>query len=186
MFDVSEQIKMIAARMRELREIAGYSYEEVASMLNVSTDEYISYENAAQDIPIGFLNEFANRFNVDLTELLTGKSPKLTRYALVRSGKGVNVERRAPYKYQSLAYNFINKKAEPFLVTVMPNGSSEISLNTHPGQEFNYVVEGTLMIVIDGKEFILNKGDSLYFDSNLPHGMKALGNQTAEFLAIIF
>ena len=41
------------------------------------------------------------------------------------------------------------------------------------------------MIVIDGKEFILNKGDSLYFDSNLPHGMKALGNQTAEFIAVI-
>ncbi|NLM10649.1 MAG: helix-turn-helix transcriptional regulator [Clostridiaceae bacterium] len=182
---MSEQIKMIAARMRELREIAGYSYDDVASMLNISKEVYIAYENAAQDIPIGFLNEFANRFNVDLTELLTGKSPKLTRYSLVRSGKGVNVDRRAPYKYQSLAYNFINKKAEPFLVTVLPNNHAEVSMNSHPGQEFNYVVEGTLMIVIDGKEFILNKGDSIYFDSSLPHGMKALDNQAAEFLAII-
>lgn len=182
---MSEQIKMIAARMRELREIAGYSPEEVASMLNVSEEDYSAYESASQDIPIGFLNEFANRFNVDLTELLTGNSPKLTRYSLVRSGKGVNVERRAPYKYQSLAYNFINNKAEPFLVTVLPNNNTAISMNSHPGQEFNYVVEGTLMIVIDGKEFILNKGDSLYFDSNLPHGMKALGNQTAEFIAVI-
>ena len=111
---MSEQIKMIAARMRELREIAGYSYDDVASMLNISKEVYIAYENAAQDIPIGFLNEFANRFNVDLTELLTGKSPKLTRYSLVRSGKGVNVDRRAPYKYQSLAYNFINKRLSLF------------------------------------------------------------------------
>lgn len=182
---MSEQIRMIAARMRELREIAGYSYEEAASMLNVPTEVYIAYENAAQDIPIGFLNEFANRFKVDLTELLTGQSPRLTRYSLVRSGKGMQVERRAPYKYQSLAYNFINKKAEPFLVTVLPDSNAEVSMNSHPGQEFNYVVEGTLMIVINGKEFILNKGDSLYFDSSLPHGMKALDNQPAEFLAII-
>lgn len=186
MFNVSEQIKMIAARMRELREIAGYSPEDVASMLNVSKEIYNSYENATQDIPIGFLNEFANQFNVDLTELLTGNSPKLTRYSLVRNGKGMSVERRAPYKYHSLAYNFINKKAEPFLVTVLPNNDTTLSMNSHPGQEFNYVVEGTLMIVIDGKEFILNKGDSLYFDSGLPHGMKALDNQRAEFLAIIF
>jgi quercetin dioxygenase-like cupin family protein len=183
---MSEQILLIAARMRELREISGYTVEQVASMLNVPVNEYLEYESGNQDIPIGFLNEFANRFSVDLTELLTGNSPKLTRYSLVRNGKGISVVRRAPYKYQSLAYNFINKKAEPFLVTVLPGKTASVSMNSHPGQEFNYVVKGTLMIVIDGKEFVLNKGDSLYFDSTLPHGMKALDNEPAEFLAIIF
>lgn len=183
---MSNQIRMIAARMRELREIAGYSPEEVASMLNVTEEVYNAYESGTDDIPIGFLNEFANRFDVDLTELLTGNSPKLTRYSLVRNGKGMSVERRAPYKYNSLAYNFTNKKAEPFLVTILPDKNAQLSMNSHPGQEFNYVVEGTLMIVIDGKEFILSKGDSLYFDSTLPHGMKALNGHTAEFLAIIF
>lgn len=185
MFNLSEQIKLIAARMRELREIAGYSTEEVASNLNIDKEVYESYENATRDIPIGFLNEFANRFDVDLTELLTGNSPKLTRYTLVRSGKGMSVQRRTPYKYQNLAYNFVHKKAEPFLVTVPPNNDKKVSTSAHPGQEFNYVVKGTLMIVINDKEFILKEGDSLYFDSSLPHGMKALDDQTAEFLAII-
>lgn len=183
---MSDQIRLIAARMKELREIAGYSSEEVASMLNITTDEYNRYESGIQDIPIGFLHEFATRFNVDLTELLTGNSPKLTRYSLVRNGKGMSVERRAPYQYHSLAYNFINKKAEPFLVTVLPNDNTPVSVNSHPGQEFNYVLEGTLKIVIDGKEFILNKGDSLFFDAGLPHGMKAMDSEPAEFLAIIF
>ena len=59
-------------------------------------------------------------------------------------------------------------------------------MNSHPGQEFNYVLKGTLMIVIDGKEFVLNAGDSLYFDASLPHGMKAMESEPAEFLAIIF
>jgi len=183
---MSEQIRMIAARMKELREIAGFSVQQVASMLNITEDEYAGYESGNQDIPIGFLNEFANRFNVDLTELLTGKSPKLTRYSLVRNGKGMSVERRAPYQYHSLAYNFINKKAEPFLVTVQPNENSQVSKNSHPGQEFNFILKGTMIIVIDDKEFVMNQGDSLYFDATLLHGMKALGSEPAQFLAIIF
>jgi mannose-6-phosphate isomerase-like protein (cupin superfamily) len=183
---MSEQIKMIAERMRELRKIAGYSPDEVASLLNVTVNEYMGYEGGEQDIPIGFLNEFASKFDVDLTELLTGNSPKLHRYALVRNGKGMSVVRRTPYQYHSLAHNFVNKKAEPFLVTVLPGNNSSVSMNSHPGQEFNYVLEGNLMIVIDGKEFVLNKGDSLYFDATQPHGMKALDNVRAQFLAIIF
>lgn len=183
---MSDQVRMIAERMKELRKISGLSPEKAAASLNIPVNEYLAYENGEADIPIGFLNEFAAKFNVDLTELLTGESPKLRRYALVRNGKGKSVERRAPYQYHSLAYNFVDKKAEPFLVTVLPGNNSSVSMNTHPGQEFNYVTEGSLMIVINDKEFILNKGDSLYFDATQPHGMKALNNERAQFLAIIF
>jgi quercetin dioxygenase-like cupin family protein len=99
----------------------------------------------------------------------------------------VSVERRKEYKYQNLAYNFVHKKAEPFLVTVEPDSdNSPIHFNSHPGQEFNYVLEGTLKIVINGHELILNEGDSLFFDSGANHGMKALNEKPAKFLAIIF
>jgi quercetin dioxygenase-like cupin family protein len=67
---------------------------------------------------------------------------------------------------------------------VDPDGE-DIHLNSHPGQEFNYVLEGTLKIVIDGHELVLEVGDSLYFDATKPHGMQAIGDQTARFLAII-
>jgi quercetin dioxygenase-like cupin family protein len=98
----------------------------------------------------------------------------------------VEVERRSPYRYQSLAYNFIHKKAEPFMVTVEPGPADrEVSLNSHPGQEFNYVLEGKLMLVIDGTELVLEEGDSVFFDSGAGHGMKALGGGRARFLAII-
>ena len=49
----------------------------------------------------------------------------------------------------------------------------------------NYVLEGRLLIGLNGKEIELNPGDSLYFDSSLPHGMKALDGKTVRFLAII-
>ena len=57
--------------------------------------------------------------------------------------------------------------------------------HSHAGQEFSLVLEGRMMVNIDGKELILNEGDSLYFNSKLPHGMKALDGKTVRFLAII-
>jgi len=72
-------------------------------------------------------------------------------------------------------------------VTVEPKPSMEpIHLNTHLGQEFDYVIEGSLVISLNGKEFTLEVGDSLYYDSGIPHGMKALNGKSARFLACIF
>lgn len=183
---MSDQIKQIASRIKALREISGISIETLAKELKVSSDLYKEYESGTVDIPVGFLYEIANKFKVELTAILTGENPKLHTYCLVRKGKGVNVERRKQYKYLNLSYNFVNKKIETFHVTVEPESEdAPVHLSSHPGQEFNYVLEGTLMIVIDGHQLTLNEGDSLYFDSNYPHGMKALNGQTAKFLAVI-
>lgn len=183
---MSDQIKQIAARIKDLREIAGLSAETLSKELVVPVETYRQYESGEVDIPIGFLFEAAKRYNVELTAILTGEDPKLRTYCLVRKDKGMKVDRRNPYKYLNLAFNFVNKKAEPFLVTVEPDESgSPVNYNSHPGQEFNYVIEGTLQIYIDGHQLILNEGDSLYFDSSINHGMKALNGKKARFLAII-
>lgn len=183
---MSEQIKQIAERIKELREIAGISLEALAKEFHITVEEYEQYESGDVDIPVSFLYEVANKFNVELTAILTGEGPRLRIYSLVRKGKGFSVDRQKQYKYQSLAYNFSHKKAEPFLVTVEPLPEDHpIHFNTHPGQEFNYVIEGTLKIVINGHELILSEGDSLFFDSGFEHGMKAMNNQTAKFIAVI-
>jgi len=183
---MSEQIKQIAARIKELREISGITLESAARKFNIPKETYEKYESGDIDIPVSFLYEIANNFNVELAAILTGENPRLHSYCLVRKGKGVSVERRKQYKYQSLAYNFIHKKSEPFLVTVDPEpDDSPIHYNSHPGQEFNYVIEGRLKVIINGYEVVLNEGDSLYFDSGIKHGMKALDNKSAKFLAII-
>jgi len=183
---MSEQIRQIAARIRELREIDGASIEKAAGELGISVGLYREYESGDADIPVSFLYEIANRFNVDLSTILTGENPRLRIYTVVRKHKGVSVERRKEYKYQSLAHNFIHKKMEPFMVTVDPDPQdAPVHYNSHPGQEFNYVIEGMLKVVISGHEIILNEGDSLYFDSGCNHGMKALGDKPAKFLAMI-
>ena len=183
---MTDQIQSIAARIKELREISGISAESFASELDVPTDLLLSYESGNTDIPVGFLFKVAHRFKMELSALLRGDQPKLHIYSVVRKGKGLNVDRRKQYTYENLAYNFIHKKVEPFIVEVAPYQESRTpEFNSHPGQEFNYVLEGSLMVIVDGHEIVLNEGDSIYFDSGYQHAMKALDNQQARFLAVI-
>lgn len=182
---MSDQIKLISERIKELREISGISIETLSNEFGISKDTYLEYESGNVDIPVSFLYKVAGQFNVELSEILTGEAPRLHTYSVVRKDKGISVERRKQYKYQSLGSNFVHKKAEPFLVTVEPDSDPEIHYNSHPGQEFNYVIEGTLKVIINNHEIILNEGDSLFFDSGAKHGMKAMDGKKARFLAII-
>jgi mannose-6-phosphate isomerase-like protein (cupin superfamily) len=183
---MSENIKQVATRIRTLREISGESVESLAQAFTVTPEEYRRFESGETDIPVSFLYEIAGHFKVELTALLTGEEPRLHRYSLVRSGKGPSVERRKEYQYQDLAFNFIHKRMETFLVTAEPHaGDKPGHFNAHPGQEFNFVLEGTLKVLIDQSEVVLNPGDSLYFDSGHAHAMVALNGKPAKFLAII-
>ncbi len=183
---MTDQIQLISARIKELREISGISAESFAAELKVEADLLRSYESGQTDIPVGFLFRIAHRFDMELSALLRGDQPKLHVYSVVRKGKGLNVERRRQYTYENLAWNFAQKKVEPFIVTVTPyQDGSTPEFNAHPGQEFNFVLEGCLTVLVDGHEIVLNEGDSIYFDSGYQHAMKAMNNQSAKFLAII-
>jgi mannose-6-phosphate isomerase-like protein (cupin superfamily)/DNA-binding XRE family transcriptional regulator len=181
-----EQIKVIAERVKGLREISGISAETLAKELDLTTEQYLLYESGTVDIPAGFLIKIAQKNNMELSALLSGENPRLHVYCVVRKDKGLNVERRKQYKYEHLAYNFINKKAEPFIVRVEPGtDDAPLEYNSHPGQEFDYVIEGTMKIVIDNHEIILNEGDSVYYDSGYKHAMKALNNVTVKMLTVV-
>lgn len=181
---MSEEIKLIANRIQELREISGDSTERVAQLLGIEQSVYEGYEANGVDIPISVLYELANYYGVDFTEILTGKSPKLKNYCVARGGKGMGIDRYSGYHFESLAYKFVGKVMEPLMVTVDPDDTDH-KLVVHPGQEFNYVVEGTVMVEFGDEQVILNEGDSIYFDPNLPHGQKAMNGKPAKFLTVI-
>ena len=184
---MKEDVKEIAARIQVLREIEGISIETLAKKLSFDPAEYAAWEAGEKDFSVGALVEIAGYFNVDLSELLSGKASKLRTFCITRSGEAPEITRRPMYGYWNLAYNFHNKNAEPFLVEASEKTEGKpIDLNTHPGQEFNYVLEGRLLISISGHEIELGVGDCIYYDSTEPHGMKALGGKAARFLAIVF
>ena len=183
---MQEKIKEIAARIHELRELSDITAEEMASFLSIPIETYQGYEEGSDDIPASILFEIAQKLGVDMSLLLTGEDPKMHIFTVTRKDKGVEVKRRKEYDYQNLAANLIHKKAEPLLVSVEPSEEgNEITTNSHPGQEFDYVLEGTLKVIIHNNEIILEEGDSIFFDSNYEHAMEALGGKTAKFLAIV-
>ena len=72
------------------------------------------------------------------------------------------------------------------MVTIDPAPEENpVEFNAHPGQEFNYVIEGTMKIIVDNHEVILNEGDSIFYDSGYKHAMKALNDKSVKMLAII-
>ncbi|MDY0177439.1 MAG: XRE family transcriptional regulator [Lentisphaeria bacterium] len=179
-------IKEIALRVKELRELSDISAEEMAAAIDVSAAFYLAFEAGQEDISASSLYELAQKLGVDLALLLTGDMPRMNSFSVTRKGKGVAVERRKQYQYQALAANFANKKAEPFVVTVQPKPEgTQASLNQHPGQEMNYVLEGRMKIFICGNELVLEAGDSIFFDASNPHGMLALDSKPARFIAFI-
>jgi len=182
------EIREVAVRLKALREILDISTAEMAELTEVSEQDYILSEMGEKDFSFTFLYKCAKRFNVSITELISGDAPKLSHYEIVRKNEGFPIKRRVGFSYQHLAVLMKDKTAEPFLIKAPYSEveqSKEIHLNTHKGQEFDYVISGSLKIKIDGHTEILNVGDSIYYDSSYPHGMVATGGQDCEFLAIV-
>jgi len=167
-----------------MREIVAVSPESVARDLGIPAALYLQYERGEQDIPVGVLIQVAESFGVELTALLTGDEPRLHEFSVTRAGRGVRVQRREDYDYEAIAFNFVNKKCEPFLVTV-PADAPEPSRNSHPGQEFDYVLDGRMRVSIGSHEIVLEPGDCVYYDATQPHAMQALDDRPARFLAVI-
>ena len=181
---MTEQLMEIGGRLKGLREMTDIPVEEMAQAMQLSAAEYLAYEQGQRDFSFSFLHNAAAALGVDVVELISGESPKLKTCTLVRKGEGYDITRRENYDYKHLAFTFRGKKAEPFLVTVEPKDDT-LTPHSHAGQEFNYMVSGRMEFRLDGIVYELDKGDSVYFDSGLPHAMKALSGQPAQFIAVV-
>ena len=179
------QIQLIALRIRDLRDIMGLSEEAVAERSGISLEDYKAYETGEKDFSFSHLFNIAETLGVDISDLLTGESPKLKGYVLTRSGQGLAFDRRKQHHYQHLAYNFSNKLAEAFIVTVEQDAPGAVKqAHSHEGQEFDYVLEGYLKLNLGGNDLLLSPGDSIYYDSALPHAMYAMEGD-CKFIAVV-
>lgn len=185
---MESKIVEVAQRIKTLREILDISVDEMAQYLDVSNEEYLSHENGETDFSFTFLHKCAQKFNVDIVELLTGENPRLSFFTVTRKDQGLNIKRRMGFKYQHMAANFKGKMAEPFIVEAPyseEEQEQEIALSTHEGQEFDLVLEGTLKVRMENHIVILNEGDAIMYDSSHGHGMIATGGKPCKFLAVV-
>ena len=184
---MEEKIVEIAERIKGMRDVLDISSEEMAQTFGIPVDEYLEYEKGSRDFTFTFLYKAANKFGIDMTELMTGSSPRLKEYSIVRKGEGLPIERRKGFKYESVAHRFKGRNAEVFIVDAAYDETSqnkEIALNSHEGQEFDYILEGKLKIKIEKHEEILNEGDTIYYNAKKKHGMISL-DKNCKFMAVI-
>jgi transcriptional regulator with XRE-family HTH domain len=180
---MDEKLSQIPKRIKEFREILAISAMDMANDIGITLETYAKYESGDLDIPISVLYKIAGRLDTDATVLLTGEDPKMESAAVCRKGKGVQIERYPGYEFSSLAYNFKGRTIEPLLV-YLDSSKAPAEPVSHSGQEFNFVLEGRVKVSVGKREYLLDEGDSIYFDARLPHGQCAL-DRPSRFITII-
>ena len=181
-------VKEVAQRIRMLREDCDLTMQEMAEATGRSVAEYAAQESGDQDLSFTFLYKCAKVLGVDVIELLTGETPHLKGYSLVRAGDGLSIKRRAGFEYLHKAPHLQNKLAEPFLVTapyLEEEQDRPIHLSYHTGMEFDYIISGHLRFAYESHVEELGPGDTLMYDSGRGHGMIATGGEPCVFLAIV-
>ena len=182
------KIKEMAGRIRALREIEGLEPSQMAAKTGVSTEEYIRCESGESDLNFAFIYRCALALNVNVTEIIEGYSPKLKSYTVTRAGAGQEIAKAHGMVYYNMAYAFQNRIAEPLFVRSAYSEEAQhkdIELTTHAGQELDIVIEGKLMVQVGEHTEVLSAGDTIYYDSDTPHGMIAVGGQDCVFYAIV-
>ncbi len=178
----------VSARIKELRDIYSLSDVEMAEKTGVSLEEYLAYEKGMEDMPFSFVHKCAMAFGVELTDLLEGQSAKLTTYNVTRRGQGQVTANEEGILIQNLAPKFKNKLANPYWVKYEYSSELQtkpIEVTTHSGQEFDLVVKGSLKIRVGDHVEILHEGDSIFYNSSIPHGMIAVDGEDCLFLAMV-
>ena len=188
MNSMPSQLQEIALRIREMREIMGFTVEEMAEKTELDRETYLRYESGEADLPFTFIHKCARAFGIEITDLLEGQSAHLSSYAVTRRGKGVTTAREKGIQIQNLAPLFRQKLAEPYWVRYDYSPEQQhhpIHLTTHSGQEFDLIISGRLKVQVGDHVEVLNEGDSIFYNSSTPHGMIAVGGQDCLFYAIV-
>ncbi len=188
MADSANKLYEVALRIREMREIAGFTPEEMAQKTEVPVSAYLEYEGGSIDLPFTFIHKCALAFGVEMTDLLEGQSAHLSSYAVTRKGGGHSAAKEPGIDIRNLAPLFRNKLAEPYWVRYEYSADQQnrpIHLTKHSGQEFDLILNGSLKVQIGSNIEVLHEGDSIYYDSGTPHGMIAVDGADCLFLAVV-
>ena len=184
----TEKLLEVAFRIKEMREIKGLSLEEMAKSTEVSLSDYKKYENGELDFPFTFIHKCSLTLGVGIMDLLEGESAHLSTYTVTRKGEGQQTAKENGIDIKNMAPLFNKKIAEPYYVHYSYEEELQkkpIHLTKHSGQEFDLVMSGRLKVQVGNNIEYLNEGDSIYYNSSLPHGMIAVDGKDCYFVAVV-
>ncbi len=179
----------IGSQVRALRNQRDLTLQDLAELTGLSKPNLSQIENNLVTPPIATLLKIATALGVAIGYFFRESSKPLNVVVTRkddRSGvaKGPHIS-HIGYTYEPLAYMKINKNMEPFVVEMEERKASEIVFNNHRGEEFLFVLDGQLEFRCGDDIIILDEGDSIYFDADIPHGYRGLSG-SAKALAVIF
>ena len=182
----------IGLKIKILREKKRLSIQSVAEKTGISALLLSQIEGEVVTPPIATLLKISKALEVGIGYFFAEEPSKKTS-VVVRHSERRKIQRRSHegkervgYLYESLAFPKAEKAMEPFLVEFERKEKKDLIFFNHKGEEFLYLLEGLLEFNSDNDVYELSPGDSLYFDSNLPHAFRALGEKNAQAIVIIY
>lgn len=182
----------IGPQIRKLRQDRRLTLQDLSEETELSKPLLSQIENEQVIPPLATLLRIAKALKVPLQTFFE-EEDNTQKCLVVRAGDSNRLHRRPqhggppqPYLYHSLAYGKKHKHMEPFLVEFDPQQTTQPQAVQHTGEEFLYVLEGCIELNHGTETYVLHPGDSVYWDSNEPHSLKALGDQIAHGIAVLY
>jgi transcriptional regulator with XRE-family HTH domain len=182
--------KRIMENIKRLRLDQRMSLEQLAMRTGLTRGYLSKIENSHKAPPFSTLLKVANGLGVDMAFLLfedrTTEAPEGAKLSIVRANEEKGVDRKDnahDYHYEPLAYRMREKSMEPFIVLAPLDRKDPVA---HEGEEFIYVLQGAWEFIYGDKTYLFGPGDSIYFDSSVPHCGKSIGKERAKVLAVLY
>ncbi|MFH1488552.1 MAG: cupin domain-containing protein [Pseudomonadota bacterium] len=180
----------VGERVRKVREDRGLSLQDISRRTDIALDLLTKIEDGNIAPPLGTVIKLAKALEMKMGYFISGEEDRA--YTMVRREDRKKVSRvdsrkgkHYGYEYESLAPHKKDRHMEPFLVTLEP-AETEDERSTHDGQEFIFVLHGRMEVRLGEERHVLEPGDSIYYDSTVPHLVKCHGGETTRILAVLY
>jgi len=191
--DIKHEVKNlhIGRKIRDLRKKAGLALQDLSDRTEFSKPLLSQIEKEVVSPPIATLLKISKALDVNISFFFQNDDSE-ERVVLVRSHESKVVDSRyfgreeSGYYYEALTYKKSKKFMEPFLVEFKRKSAEKLSYFSHDGEEFIDLLEGILEFRTENQQYILRPGDSLYFESSIPHAYRALERRNAKALSVIY
>lgn len=182
----------IGKKVRLLRTRVEMTLQQLSDLSGLSKPLLSQIENGVTAPPIATLLKISKAHEVNIGHFFQD-GPGHERIVVVRQEERREVSRRfqgdgtaVGYRYESLAYPWSDKHMEPFLVEIDARPETEMTFYNHLGEEFLFVLEGSVEFRGGERIIELVAGDSLYFDSEIPHAVRSVGQERAKVIAVVY
>lgn len=176
----------IGERLKKCRNEKGLSLRELAGKIDLSASFLSQIEQGKASPSIENLKKIANALDVRVGYLIEDEEDDEKNIHFIKKDEMKYLESKgSKIKIAFLLNNNKEKNMEPIIYEIGPNGESGRDFYSHAGEEFIFIIEGSLEIFIGEKKYYLNEGDSLYFKSNIKHRFKNITDKSVKALWVV-